>query len=207
MTGVYVGGSAGGLVTAVLLGLPGTPSAIATTFDGHPMAKKGEPGRAIWLGTGPRSRWPARRGLPHRRHRPARESSRSSSGRGSSSRFSCSRCRWSRAWSRPRYLKGLMAGALGSIVHVLGNDPVMGQERRSRSASVPARRHRFPASADRGLSPSPIRRAGGATAARRPRRSARRNSSGASSCRHAKVFWDIFLAPVPAPVVRPSSAC
>ena len=28
MTGVYVGGSAGGLVTAVLLGLPGTPSAI-----------------------------------------------------------------------------------------------------------------------------------------------------------------------------------
>ncbi|MGH8669138.1 MAG: tripartite tricarboxylate transporter permease, partial [Burkholderiales bacterium] len=26
------------------------PSAIATTFDGHPMAKRGEPGRAIWLG-------------------------------------------------------------------------------------------------------------------------------------------------------------
>src|SRR3990170_7646894 len=50
MTGVYVGGSAGGLVTAILLGLPGTPSAIATTFDGHPMAKNGEPGRALWLG-------------------------------------------------------------------------------------------------------------------------------------------------------------
>src|SRR3989442_12010192 len=50
MTGVYVGGSAGGLVTAVLLGIPGTPPAIATVFDGHPMAKKGEPGRAIWLG-------------------------------------------------------------------------------------------------------------------------------------------------------------
>ena len=50
MTGVYVGGSAGGLVTAVLLGIPGTPSAIATTFDGHPMARKGEAGRAIWLG-------------------------------------------------------------------------------------------------------------------------------------------------------------
>ncbi len=31
MTGVYVGGSAGGLVTAVLLGLPGTPSAIRKT--------------------------------------------------------------------------------------------------------------------------------------------------------------------------------
>ncbi len=50
MTGVYVGGSAGGLVTAVLLGIPGTPSAIATTFDGFPMARGGEPARAIWLG-------------------------------------------------------------------------------------------------------------------------------------------------------------
>jgi putative tricarboxylic transport membrane protein len=50
MTGVYVGGSAGGLVTACLLGIPGTPSAIATTFDGFPMARNGEPGRAIWLG-------------------------------------------------------------------------------------------------------------------------------------------------------------
>ncbi|MBI2200291.1 MAG: tripartite tricarboxylate transporter permease, partial [Candidatus Rokubacteria bacterium] len=50
MTGVYVGGSAGGLVTACLIGIPGTPSAIATTFDGFPMAQKGQPGRAVWLG-------------------------------------------------------------------------------------------------------------------------------------------------------------
>src|SRR5919197_6458749 len=50
MTGVYVGGSAGGLITACLIGIPGTPSAIATTFDGFPMARNGEPGRAIWLG-------------------------------------------------------------------------------------------------------------------------------------------------------------
>src|SRR5690554_3475613 len=50
MTGVYVGGSAGGLITASLMGIPGTPSAIATTFDGFPMARAGEPGRAVWLG-------------------------------------------------------------------------------------------------------------------------------------------------------------
>ena len=50
MTGVYVGGSAGGLITATLLGIPGTPSSIATTFDGNPMANKGQPGRAVWLG-------------------------------------------------------------------------------------------------------------------------------------------------------------
>jgi len=50
MTGVYVGGSAGGSITASLIGIPGTPSAVATTFDGFPMTRKGEPGRAIWIG-------------------------------------------------------------------------------------------------------------------------------------------------------------
>ncbi|MBI4593449.1 MAG: tripartite tricarboxylate transporter permease, partial [Candidatus Rokubacteria bacterium] len=51
MIGVYVGGESGGLVTASLLGIPCTPSAVATTFYGFPMARKGEPGRAVWLGT------------------------------------------------------------------------------------------------------------------------------------------------------------
>jgi putative tricarboxylic transport membrane protein len=50
MIGVYVGGESGGLVSATLLGIPGTPSAVATTFDGFPMARKGEAGRAVWLG-------------------------------------------------------------------------------------------------------------------------------------------------------------
>lgn len=50
MTGVYVGGSAGGAITSALIGIPGTPSAITTTFDGFPMAQKGQPGRAVWLG-------------------------------------------------------------------------------------------------------------------------------------------------------------
>src|SRR5688500_17085942 len=51
MIGVYVGGESGGLVTSILLGIPGKPSAVATMFDGFPMARRGEPGRAIWLGT------------------------------------------------------------------------------------------------------------------------------------------------------------
>jgi len=50
MTGVYIGGMAGGLISACLLGIPGTPSSIATTFDGFPMARRGEQGRALWLG-------------------------------------------------------------------------------------------------------------------------------------------------------------
>src|SRR5262245_61211148 len=50
MTGVYVGGSTGGLITCCLLGIPGSPASIATTFDGFPMARNGEAGRASGLG-------------------------------------------------------------------------------------------------------------------------------------------------------------
>ncbi|MGR3494324.1 tripartite tricarboxylate transporter permease, partial [Citreimonas sp.] len=50
MLSVYVGGYTGGLISAALLGIPGTPSAVATTFDAFPMARNGEPGRALSLG-------------------------------------------------------------------------------------------------------------------------------------------------------------
>jgi putative tricarboxylic transport membrane protein len=50
MIGVYVGGESGGLIASTLLGIPGKPSSVATMFDGFPMARKGEPGRALWLG-------------------------------------------------------------------------------------------------------------------------------------------------------------
>lgn len=44
---IYVGGCSGGLISAVLLGIPGTPSSIATCFDGYPMAQRGEANRAL----------------------------------------------------------------------------------------------------------------------------------------------------------------
>ena len=129
MTGVYVGGSAGGLVTAILLGLPGTPSSIATTFDGHTMAKRGEPGRALWIGiwssvcggllgglfligaTGPLASFALQFGPWEF--------------------FSLFVLALSMVAGlvEASLLKGLIAGALGLIVTVLGVDPVMGQER------------------------------------------------------------------------------
>ena len=50
MLGVYVGGLTGGMFASILIGIPGTPSAIATTFDGFPMSRKGRPGLALGLG-------------------------------------------------------------------------------------------------------------------------------------------------------------
>ena len=51
LLGVYVGAVYGGSISAILLGIPGTPAAVATVFDGHPMAKRGEGGRAIGIAT------------------------------------------------------------------------------------------------------------------------------------------------------------
>ncbi len=50
MVSVLVGGLSGGLMAGILTGIPGTPSSVATTFDGFPMARKGQPGLALGIG-------------------------------------------------------------------------------------------------------------------------------------------------------------
>ena len=50
LVAVYIGGISGGLISAILLNMPGTASSIATCFDGHPMAKNGEAMKALGLG-------------------------------------------------------------------------------------------------------------------------------------------------------------
>jgi putative tricarboxylic transport membrane protein len=47
---IYVGAISGGMISATLLRMPGTPASIVTTFDGYPMAQKGQPERALGLG-------------------------------------------------------------------------------------------------------------------------------------------------------------
>lgn len=51
IAGVFVGGVYGGARTAILLNIPGAPSAIATAIEGYPMAQRGEAGEAIGLTT------------------------------------------------------------------------------------------------------------------------------------------------------------
>jgi putative tricarboxylic transport membrane protein len=129
MIGVYVGGETGGLITSCLLGIPGKPSAVATTFDGFPMARKGEPGRAVWIGiwasifggllgavvlvaaTGPLAQLALQFG-PWEYFALFVLALSMVAGLVESS-----------------LIKGLLSGALGCVVTVLGNDPVMGQPR------------------------------------------------------------------------------
>jgi len=50
LVSMYTGSITGGLVSAILLRIPGTPSNVITVFDGYAMAQKGQAGQALGLG-------------------------------------------------------------------------------------------------------------------------------------------------------------
>jgi putative tricarboxylic transport membrane protein len=52
LVSMYVSAFAGGVVTAILLRIPGEPASIVTTFDGYPMAQRGEAGKALGYAVG-----------------------------------------------------------------------------------------------------------------------------------------------------------
>lgn len=52
LTAIFTGGSFGGSIPAILMNIPGTSSAIATAFDGHPMSRKGQHNLALGIALG-----------------------------------------------------------------------------------------------------------------------------------------------------------
>lgn len=52
MGAIFLGSCFGGSISAILLGIPGTPQAIATTFDGYPLAKTGKANEALGMALG-----------------------------------------------------------------------------------------------------------------------------------------------------------
>jgi putative tricarboxylic transport membrane protein len=129
MIGVYVGGESGGLIASCLLGIPGKPSSVATMFDGFPMTQKGEPGRALWLGI-----WASffggllggvfLVGTTEPLARLALEF-------GPWEYFSLFIFALSMVagLTGASLTKGLLSGAIGLVITIMGNDPVMGQAR------------------------------------------------------------------------------
>lgn len=49
LAGVYYGAMFGGAITSILINTPGDPAAVVTTFDGYPLGKRGEAGRALGI--------------------------------------------------------------------------------------------------------------------------------------------------------------
>ena len=51
LIGIYCGGNYGGSVSAILVNVPGTPSAVMTGLDGYPLTLRGKAGKAIGTAT------------------------------------------------------------------------------------------------------------------------------------------------------------
>jgi putative tricarboxylic transport membrane protein len=49
LIGIYKGGTFGGSISAILLNVPGSPEAMATAFDGYPLAKSGRAKQALQM--------------------------------------------------------------------------------------------------------------------------------------------------------------
>jgi putative tricarboxylic transport membrane protein len=47
LAAIYYGAMYGGAISSILLGIPGASTAVATTFDGRPMAQQGKAGLAL----------------------------------------------------------------------------------------------------------------------------------------------------------------
>jgi putative tricarboxylic transport membrane protein len=129
MLGCYVGGTSGGAISACLLNIPGTPSAICTTFDGHPMTKQGRGAKALgWAAMasaiGGIISWlvlvflsPALASLCTRF---------------TSSEYTCIALFGLiiiAAMSEKSLLKGVMAGAVGVFISTIGVDAIFGSYR------------------------------------------------------------------------------
>lgn len=50
LVALYIGGVSGGLISAILINIPGSAMSIATCYDGHPMANQGHAQRALGIG-------------------------------------------------------------------------------------------------------------------------------------------------------------
>jgi putative tricarboxylic transport membrane protein len=49
LSGMFYGSAYGGAITSILINVPGEGASVATTFDGYPLARKGQPGVALGI--------------------------------------------------------------------------------------------------------------------------------------------------------------
>lgn len=123
---MYVGSISGGLISATLLRMPGTPASIMTTLDGYPMARAGKAARALGLGiaasfVGGTLSWIVLVLLT----RPLADLA---AGFGPFEKFSLVMMALVliAAVSQGSLLRGLIAGLLGMLVAMPGVDPALG---------------------------------------------------------------------------------
>ena len=106
LVGVYIGGISGGVVAAVLLGMPGTPSSMVTVLDGFALAKQGRRARPLARASPPTSRAASSAGFSSSRWPRRWRGSRWNSGPSKTRRSCCSGSRRSSAFPAAPSPKG-----------------------------------------------------------------------------------------------------
>lgn len=127
--GVYAGAQYGGSVSAILINTPGTTAAAATTFDGYPMSRNGESGRALGIAAFSSGLGGLFSILVLMTVGPAFADVALSFGQAEIAAVSIFGLSLVSAVSGDSLAKGLVGTALGIFIATFGRDPVSGYER------------------------------------------------------------------------------
>lgn len=129
LIGIYVGGSAGGAITAAILGIPGTPIAAATLLDAYPMAQKGRAPEAVGLAISASALGGLIGGIALIFFAPLLAEVALSFGPPEFFALGVMGLITIAIVSREATVKGLISGALGILISTIGLDPFTGHER------------------------------------------------------------------------------
>lgn len=127
--GIYSGAQYGGSVSAILINTPGTTAAAATTFDGYPMSRNGESGRALGIAAFASGCGGIFSVLVLMTVGPAFAEVALSFGQAEIAAISIFGLSLVSAVSGDSLAKGLVGTALGIFIATIGRDPVSGYER------------------------------------------------------------------------------
>lgn len=129
LMGIYQGGSYGGALSAVVIGIPGTPMAAATMLDARPMALHGQASLAVSLATIASSVGGVISALILIAVAPALAAIALKFGPAETAAFALLGLTTMGALSGGSPIKGWMMGFLGLLIATIGLDPVSGVSR------------------------------------------------------------------------------
>ena len=129
LSGVYVGATFGGSISAILFNTPGSPEAACTALDGYPMARKGQAGKALGYALGASAIGGVIGVLALMLLTPPLARLALQFGPAENFALAVLGITAIAAIGTQSLLKGLIAGLLGLAVATVGMDPITGQAR------------------------------------------------------------------------------
>lgn len=129
LIGVFVGGSCGGAISAILLRIPGTPIAAATLLDGYPLAQKGQGEKAVGVAIAASSLGGIIGGIVLMLASPMLATIALKFGPPEYFALTVTGLIALAIVARESTIKGLISGCLGLLIATIGTDPFTGYDR------------------------------------------------------------------------------